>query len=123
PWPITPKLPCQPPLVAGAGDYFAPIIRAYIDRSKAPSDVGLRVAVKDRKNAIRNPFAHLHLPDIDMETVANSPLLWDPLHYLECCPSSDGACAMILGDDSAARMAPAAPAWVLGTAMRSEPTM
>jgi acetyl-CoA C-acetyltransferase len=122
-WAITPKIPFQPPLVAGAGGYFAPIIRAYIDRSKAPADIGLRVAVKDRKNAMRNPYAHLHLPDIDMETVANSPLLWDPLHYLECCPSSDGACAMVLGDESAARKAPNAPAWVLGTAMRSEPTM
>lgn len=122
-WAITPKIPFQPPLVAGAGGYFAPIIRAYIDRSKAPSDVGLRVAVKDRKNAIRNPFAHLHLPDIDVETVANSPLLWDPLHYLECCPSSDGACAMVLADEDAARRSPSAPAWVLGTAMRSEPTM
>src|SRR5688572_22851095 len=58
-----------------------------------------------------------------METVANSPLLWDPLHYLECCPSSDGACAMVLADESAAKKAAKKPAWVLGTAMRSEPTM
>jgi acetyl-CoA C-acetyltransferase len=122
-WAITPKIPFQPPLVAGAGGYFAPIIRSYIQRSKAPADIGLRVAVKDRQNAIRNPLAHLHLPDIDMETVANSPLLWDPLHYLECCPSSDGACAMVLADESAAKKAPKKPAWVLGTAMRSEPTM
>jgi acetyl-CoA C-acetyltransferase len=122
-WAITPKIPFQPPLVAGAGGYFAPIIRAYIQRSKAPADIGLRVAVKDRQNAMRNPLAHLHLPDIDIETVANSPLLWDPLHYLECCPSSDGACAMVLADESAAKKAPKKPAWVLGTAMRSEPTM
>jgi acetyl-CoA C-acetyltransferase len=122
-WAITPKIPFQPPLVAGAGGYFAPIIRSYIQRSKAPADIGLRVAVKDRQNAIRNPLAHLHLPDIDIETVANSPLLWDPLHYLECCPSSDGACAMVLADESAAKKAPKKPAWVLGTAMRSEPTM
>lgn len=122
-WAITPKIPFQPPLVAGAGGYFAPIIRSYIDRSKAPADIGLRVAVKDRLNAMRNPFAHLHLPDIDLETVENSPLLWDPLHYLECCPSSDGACAMVLADEKAAKTGPSAPAWVLGTAMRSEPTM
>lgn len=122
-WAITPKIPFQPPLVAGAGGYFAPIIRSYIDRSKAPADIGLRVAVKDRQNAMRNPYAHLHLPDIDMETVVNSPLLWDPLHYLECCPSSDGACAMVLADEDAAKTAPARPAWVRGTAMKSEPTM
>ncbi|HYC57425.1 MAG TPA: thiolase domain-containing protein [Candidatus Binatia bacterium] len=122
-WAITPKIPFQPPLVAGAGGYFAPIIRAYIDRSKAPADVGMHVAVKDRKNALKNPYAHLHLPDIDLETVANSPLLWDPLHYLDCCPSSDGACAMVLTSEELARKSPGKPAWVLGTAMKSEPTM
>src|SRR5205807_10059867 len=34
----------------GAGGYFAPHIRAYIERSKAPEHVGWMVAVKDRKN-------------------------------------------------------------------------
>jgi hypothetical protein len=43
------------PLVAGAGGYFAPIIRAYIRRSGAPDHVGMKVAVKDRKNALKNP--------------------------------------------------------------------
>jgi acetyl-CoA C-acetyltransferase len=123
-WAITPKIPFQVPLVAGAGGYFAPIIRAYIEQSKAPRDTGLRVAVKDRINGLRNPYAHLHMEGIDLETVENSPLLWDPLHYLECCPSSDGACAMVLADEKTARGASAAapPAWVLGTSMRSEPT-
>ena len=26
-------------------------------------------------------------------------MLWDPLHYLEACPSSDGAAAMVLGSE------------------------
>src|SRR5271154_355416 len=29
-WALSPKLPFQPPLLAGAGGYFAPIIRAYM---------------------------------------------------------------------------------------------
>ena len=36
---------------AGAGGYFAPLIRAYMERAKAPADVGIRVALKDRLNA------------------------------------------------------------------------
>ncbi len=122
-WAITPKIPFQVPLVAGAGGYFAPIIRAYIERSKAPADVGMRVAVKDRQNAMRNPYAHLHMDEISMETVAESPMLWDPIRYLECCPSSDGACAMVLSSAKVAEAAAKPPAWVLSTAMRSEPTM
>lgn len=122
-WALSPKYPFQPPLLAGAGGYFAPLIRAYIRRSGAPLDVGMMVAVKDRQNALKNPFAHLHLPDISMGTVEASPMLWDPIRYLETCPSSDGAVAMVLSNEAHARKAPRAPAWVRGTAMRSEPTM
>jgi acetyl-CoA C-acetyltransferase len=126
-WALSVPQPFGAPLLAGAGGYFAPIIRAYMRRSGAPADVGMKVAVKDRLQAVKNPYAHLHLPDISLETVAESPMLWDPLHYLETCPSSDGAAAMVLGSETAAGAAEAAtgrrPAWVQGMAMRSEPTM
>lgn len=49
-------------------------------------------------------------------------MLWDPIRYLETCPSSDGAVAMVL-EPGARRQGPSRPAWVRGTAMRSEPTM
>jgi acetyl-CoA C-acetyltransferase len=108
--------------VAGAGGYFSPHIREYIRRTGAPDHIGMKVAVKDRVNALKNPFAHLHLPDISLEMVMASPMLWDPIRYLETCPSSDGACAMVLTNEAGGDRA-AAPAWVHGTAMRSEPTM
>ena len=122
-WALSPRYPFQPPLLAGAGGYFAPLIRAYIRRSGAPAEVGMQVAVKDRRHALANPYAHLHLADISLEAVRASPMLWDPIRYLETCPSSDGACAMVLADEDAAARAPAPPAWVRATAMRSEPTM
>ncbi len=122
-WAVTPKIPFQTPVVAGAGGYFTPHIRAYIRRSNAPADVGIKVALKDRLNALRNPYAHLHLPDITFQVIEESPMLWEPIRFHETCPSSDGACAMVLTDESGARRAPRPPAWVLGSAMRSEPTM
>jgi acetyl-CoA C-acetyltransferase len=122
-WALSPIMPFQPKLLAGAGGYFAPIIRAYMKRSGAPDDIGIMVAVKDRLNALKNPYAHLQLPDITADTVRASPMLWDPIRYLETCPSSDGACAMVLTDEAGAKRAPRPAAWVLGGAMRSEPTM
>ncbi len=105
----------------GAGGAFAPFIRAYIERSGAPEYIGWMVAVKDRLNALKNPYAHLQLADISLEQVKESPMLWDPIHFLESCPSSDGACAMVLGDSKAAAAAPRKPAWITATAVRSEP--
>jgi len=122
-WALAPKIPFQPTTVAGAGGYFAPHIRSYMRRSGAPPHIGMMVAVKDRLNALKNPYAHLHQPDISMESVAASPMLWDPVRYAETCPSSDGACAMVLASAAAAARAPRPPAWVHASAMRSEPTM
>ena len=126
-WALSVPQPFSAPLLAGAGGYFAPIIRAYMYRSGAPRDIGMKVAVKDRLHALKNPYAHLHLPDISLEMVEESIMLWDPLHYLESCPSSDGAAAMVIGSEKAAGAATAAtgrpPAWIHGMAMRSEPTM
>jgi acetyl-CoA C-acetyltransferase len=106
----------------GAGGAFAPYIRAYMERSRAPEYIGWQVAVKDRLNALKNPYAHLQLADISLEKVKESPILWDPIHFLESCPSSDGACAVVIGDQAAAAAAPRPPAWVVATSVRSEPS-
>ena len=119
-WALSQPFPFQPPVAAGAGGYFAPVIREYIHRTKAPLDVGLQVAVKDRLNALKNPYAHLKIPDITLESVRNSPMLWAPIRYLETCPSSDGAGAMVFSADGSEVEN---PAWVHATAMRTEPML
>ncbi|MFC3994992.1 thiolase domain-containing protein [Nocardiopsis sediminis] len=120
-WALTVGQPFSTSLVVGAGGYFAPFIRSYIERAGAPGHIGHVVAAKDRRNALRNPYAHLRIPGITAETVAASPMLWEPIRYLDTCPSSDGACAMVIASAEAARSARGTPAWIRGTAMRSEP--
>ena len=121
-WALSTPQPFAVHLNAGAGGYFAPIIREYMRRSGADPNTGIRVAVKDRRHGARNPLAHLQLPDITEQEVADSPMLWDPIRFLEACPSSDGACAMVIAaEDALSGDKP--PAWIQGVAMRSEPTM
>jgi len=122
-WALSSPQPLSVHLNAGAGGYFAPIIREYMRRSKAPYDAGIKVAVKDRLHGARNPLAHLQLPDITMKEVEESMMLWDPIRFLEACPSSDGACAMVIVSEDLAAHSPKPPAWIRGCAMRSEPTM
>jgi len=104
----------------GAGGTFAPWIREYIRRSGAPEHIGWMVAVKDRLNALHNPHAHLRLPDITIDKVKESPMLWDPLHFLESCPSSDGAAAVVIASEDVARRSPRPPAWIVAHAKRTE---
>ncbi len=50
-------------------------------------------------------------------------MLWDPLHFLESCPSSDGAAAMVVTNAAGTKRAPRPPAWVLAHAKRTEFTV
>jgi acetyl-CoA C-acetyltransferase len=122
-WALSPRIPFQPQLVAGAGGYFAPLIRAYMRRSAAPRHIGHLVAVKDRENALRNPYAHLRIKGINLKMVEESPMLWEPIRYLDTCPSSDGAVAMVLASADSAKKSPQPPAWIHAGAMRSEPVL
>jgi acetyl-CoA C-acetyltransferase len=122
-WALSPRMPFVPHVNAGAGGFFAPYLRQYMETYGAPEHIGCLVAVKDRLNALKNPYAHLHLPDISLEMVQQSPMLWEPIRFLESCPSSDGACALVLADEGHAEAAPHPPAWVLATAVRADGSM
>jgi acetyl-CoA C-acetyltransferase len=121
-WALSIQPPFSAPITAGAGGYFAPHIRSYIRRSDAPGHVGALVAVKDRRNGALNPYAHLRQPEITLESVQASTMLWDPIRYDETCPSSDGACAVVIGDQRAAESSERQVAWIRATSMRTEPT-
>jgi acetyl-CoA C-acetyltransferase len=110
-WALSPNMPFTPPLVAGAGGFFAPYCRAYVMRTGCPPHIGPVVAANARANAGRNEHAHLREP-ITVEDVLNSPMLWDPIRYLETCPSSDGAIAMVIASEDKAKKGPRQPAWV-----------
>ncbi|CAM3562085.1 thiolase domain-containing protein [Nocardioides marinus] len=119
-WALSVPVPFNMPVHAGAGGYFAPHVRSYIRRSGAPTHVGAIVAAKDRTNALKNPYAHLR-EEKTVEQVLSSQMLWDPIRYDETCPSSDGACALVIVDEDTARSS-SNPAWIHGTVMRSEAT-
>ncbi|MFW0795133.1 thiolase domain-containing protein [Gordonia sp. CPCC 205515] len=123
-WALSIPVPFTKPVGAGAGGFFAPHVRSYIRQSGAPDYIGAIVAAKDRRNGSLNPLAHLQQADITKEKVLESQMLWDPIRYDETCPSSDGACAVVIGDEKVADAAVAAGdpvAWIHATAMRTEP--
>ena len=80
------------------------------------------MAVKDRLHGAKNPLAHLQLPEINMKEVEDSPMLWEPLRFLEACPSSDGACAMVIANEELAAQSPGKPAWIRGAKFREQDT-
>lgn len=54
-----------------------------------------RVAVKNHRNGAKNPHAHLRF-ECSLEDAVNGTVVADPLNLYDCCPTSDGAGAVIL---------------------------
>jgi acetyl-CoA C-acetyltransferase len=98
--------------MAGAIGNFAAMASTYVHESGATEEQAAKVAVKARRNACRNPHAHLKLPDITVEQVLESDYLAHPIHRLDMCPSSDGACAIVMAADGEAAALAERPAWV-----------
>lgn len=73
------------------------------------------VTVKSRRHAALNPSAHLRNP-VSVDEVMSSPMIASPLTRLQCCPTSDGAAAVILrrsSDNGSSR--PVIAGWSFGT--------
>jgi acetyl-CoA C-acetyltransferase len=76
-----------------------------------------KIASRNYKNALKNPLAHIH-EDYSSEDVMGSPLLAWPIHRLEACPMSEGACAVVIAD--AERSEGRNPAWIQGMASTTD---
>jgi acetyl-CoA C-acetyltransferase len=99
-------------VMAGAIGNFAAMASTYIHESGVTEEQAAKVAVKARLNACRNPHAHLKLPDITVEQVLEGDYLAHPIHRLDMCPSSDGACAIVMAAEGVAEGLAEHPAWV-----------
>lgn len=104
---------------AAIGNFALSISQLMAARGVTPEQAA-RVAVKARRNAANNPYAHLRQPDLTVAEVLASRLLAWPIHLLEMCPASDGACALVYASDEVARRRCPRPAWVRAVATRHD---
>jgi acetyl-CoA C-acetyltransferase len=73
-----------------------------------------KVAVKNRANALNNPFVEFGAT-IGIDDVLNSKPLFSPLRELDFAPASDGAAVLILASEDKARKFTDTPIWISGT--------
>jgi acetyl-CoA C-acetyltransferase len=76
--------------------------RLYMDKYGVTAEHLAKVAIKNHRNGLLNPYAHIHA-NITMEgiltsphSVVNNPVVADPIRLYDCCPVSDGAAACLL---------------------------
>jgi acetyl-CoA C-acetyltransferase len=88
-------------------------MRRYMSKYGVTEQQCARVSVKNHRNARNNPYSHLPL-DISVEDVLRSRILADPIKLLDASPMSDGACAIVMADESTAKKKGKKAVWIEG---------
>ncbi len=105
------------PTLAGAVSGLAILACQYQAKHGTKPEEAALVVVQARENAAKNPHAHLKQA-VAAADVVKSPLLSSPIRYLDMCPTSDGACAVVFTSDPGDRRC----AWVRGVSSRHNHT-
>ncbi len=73
-----------------------------------------KVAVDQRKNALKNPLAAFGDKPLTIDDVLNSRMIVDPLHLFEIVSPCSGGSAVIVASPEVAKRAKNPPVWLLG---------
>jgi acetyl-CoA C-acetyltransferase len=103
----------------GIMGFAAAYWRARMDTLGHTEEAAALVAVKNRANAMLNPYAHVKKPVTVDDVLESKPLAW-PIKLLDVPPISDGACAVVLASERAAASITDRPAWIRGMAYYCE---
>jgi len=92
---------------------------SYLAKSGGNAEHIDMIAAQARANAALNPYAHLRHPGCTKEDIQKTPMVSWPLRFGHTCPTSCGACAMILTTEDKAKKYADHVAWVNAVATGS----
>lgn len=72
------------------------------------------IAALARRNAVKNPYAHLHFPEdvLTVENMLSTRYICWPIRLSDCCPRSCGAGAIVVAAEDVANKLTDSPAWI-----------
>ncbi|MBT3653150.1 MAG: thiolase domain-containing protein [Euryarchaeota archaeon] len=98
---------------------YALTARRYFHEFESTHDDLVHVSVKNHMHGFDNEMAHLR-KDVSFEKARSGFMVADPLTLYDCCPTSDGASAVILVADHLAHQFTDTPIWVKGSGAGSD---
>ncbi|MCA8900602.1 MAG: thiolase family protein [Hyphomonas sp.] len=82
--------------------HFALLAHEYMTRHGVTAEQVAQVAVKNYRNASKNPYAHRQTA-FSLEQVMSGPQISGTLTKLQCCPIGEGAAAVIVASEDGIR--------------------
>lgn len=98
---------------------YAQMASAYFDQYEATPEHLSKIAVKNHANGAKNPNAHLGF-ECSLDDATSAPAVADPLNLYHCCPTSDGAAAVLVASEAVVDEYTAEPVRVAGVGAASE---
>jgi acetyl-CoA C-acetyltransferase len=98
----------------GANCGYALIARRHMYEFGTTAQQMAKVAVDQRKNAMKNPLATFNDKELTIDDVLNSRMICDPLHLFEIVSPVSGGAAVIVASPEIARRTKHPPVWLLG---------
>jgi acetyl-CoA C-acetyltransferase len=92
---------------------FALSANRYFARYGASKKTLAAVAVKNHRHGLASPKAHLKM-EVTEDAVLRAPMIYSPLGLFDCCPTTDGAAAVVVCRADLARSFRGVPVWPLG---------
>ncbi len=98
----------------GANCGYAMIAHRHMYEYGTTAQQMAKVAVDQRKNALKNPLAAFGDKPLTIDDVLNSRMIVDPLHLFEIVSPCTGGSAVIVASPEVAKRAKNTPVWLLG---------
>lgn len=85
-----------------AAQFFGSAGREHMEKYGTRPEHFAKIAYKNHKHSTKNPYSQFR-DEYSLEQIKNSPVVYEPLTKLQCCPTSDGAAAAILASEEFVR--------------------
>lgn len=82
----------------GTAQMFGNAARAHMDRFGTDPRAFAAIAEKNHRHSTKNPNSQFQ-DEYSLQQILDSPMVWDPLTKLQCCPTSDGGAAVVLASE------------------------
>jgi len=98
-------------------------MRAYMEKYGVTAEEIAKVAVKNKKNAAKNPLAlkEAQLANLTIKDVLDSGTYADPVTELMVAPPCDGVAALLLAPEKQALKITDKPVWITGVGYNQDP--
>jgi acetyl-CoA acetyltransferase len=81
-----------------AAQVFGNAGREHMERYGTTAEQFAKIGHKNHKHSVNNPYSQFR-DEYSLEDILASPMVYEPLTKLQCCPTSDGSGAAILASE------------------------